>query len=331
VELGDTFLEKHPPRSVIGWGPTYAGIAISLIELGHYERARALCEQALSAISEADKKYYIMYAPLEGAYASALLMLGEVEESTRRFEALQRRLEDCGEPAGAVLMHEVRARMQKRVGDREGYLRSLDVLRRSAIASGQPSVVMFADAVAAAQTRFTYDSAPPEMLAAAARAAASDLKDDPVGQTAVTQLLTDCSDPSARARKALQLIADAAEAWEGYLYLLDESGVSVAAALQDRPPPSSLASRVAELAKTSARAGMVRLEQPDLDGPHVVIFLTDRTQPNRGPLAGAVLKLTSNARPAVPDSVVQGVARMLAQKPRELVSDSEDIKTVRRA
>jgi hypothetical protein len=39
VELGEAFLAKHPPRSVIGWGPAYALLALSLAETGQASRA----------------------------------------------------------------------------------------------------------------------------------------------------------------------------------------------------------------------------------------------------------------------------------------------------
>ena len=60
AELGERYVAEHPPRTIIGWASSYSAIAMSMVEAGRPEQAKALCEQALAVVSEADRAYIAM-------------------------------------------------------------------------------------------------------------------------------------------------------------------------------------------------------------------------------------------------------------------------------
>jgi hypothetical protein len=157
--LGETFLASHPPRTVIGWGPAYALIAMSMAESGQASRAREIVEHALSTLTERDHEYFIMYVPLLAAQAASYAMLGEVERAETILRGCEARLTAAGEHAGLAFLNDQRARLARRLGDREKLRAAVADMRGASIAAGSASLLAMAEQWSEISTRTS--SAPP--------------------------------------------------------------------------------------------------------------------------------------------------------------------------
>jgi hypothetical protein len=335
VFLGEALLERTPPRSVIGWGPTYATIAMSLIELGQHQRALDLTDLALAAISEADRAYFIMYGLLEVARTSALFMLGRRAEAESAFDSLEAQLDAANEMSAIVLVIEARSRVCKLSGDRQGYLEALDKLRRAAVRSGQPSVVMFADRIAGSRTRFTHGSVPP--VSAAVLAQDQTPEPAPNEATAITHFLLGVSDRKTRHHQALRLLAEACDGNEGYLFEVGGKRPQLLASLQERKPAERLLDSVATAvaARPKSPSMMLQLPDPEGDEPHTLILLTDERGNARVVAFAAVVRTLTGAAKHVQGSVLRDVARILiestdaASTRKAQDDDKSDLATIR--
>ncbi|HKU43951.1 MAG TPA: hypothetical protein VJR89_37580, partial [Polyangiales bacterium] len=145
--LGTAYVAQHPPRSIIGWAPAYAIAALALVEIDQPEQALALTERALAAVSDEDRSYFVFYAPLEAAHATALAVLGYRERADEIFRVRLARLKACGEHMRAFIIHEYRTKVARLIGDREALIAAIKDMREAALASGNPTVIALADRV----------------------------------------------------------------------------------------------------------------------------------------------------------------------------------------
>jgi tetratricopeptide (TPR) repeat protein len=148
AELGELYIQAHPPRELVGWAATYGVIALAWIELGQADRALRLCEQWLALVSPEDRQYFVMYGPLEVAYATALAVHGEYARAKEIMAARTASMRAHREHACLVLHYQDQARMALFACDRAGYNEALQAMHDTALVSGLPTVMMLADRAA---------------------------------------------------------------------------------------------------------------------------------------------------------------------------------------
>ncbi len=160
VELGERFMQAHPPRSVIGWGNAYADIAGAHNGLGQYERALEICDRALDARSAEDREYIIMYGPLEFERAVALAGVGRVVEARSIIEEWQAILEKSGELASCTLLLEQQVKITAILEDRHWLRTAVQEMLDMADRTGCVSVMAHAARVAQTYVRKARTSFP---------------------------------------------------------------------------------------------------------------------------------------------------------------------------
>jgi hypothetical protein len=248
AELGERYVAAHPPRSIIGWGSSYSVVAMSLVEAGRPEQAKLLCEQAFAVVSEADRAYFAMYAPLEVAYAMALAVLGERARADEILRVRLERLRAAGEHVSMVTIFQYQAKIARMVRDRPALLSALQAMRDAALASGFPAVILLADRVAELRAKYRSSPLPPPLEATSQTRPAEEESGQDL--TAVSTFLRGFESVTMRCRHALRLLAQCAVSDEAYLFMSVDESVSVVAALDAREAPEELKFEVRQLMQT---------------------------------------------------------------------------------
>jgi hypothetical protein len=250
AELGERYVAEHPPRTVIGWASTYAAVAMSLVEAGQVAQAKALCERSLALVSDADRAYFAMYAPLEVAHAMALAVSGERARADEILKVRLDRLRAAGEHVSMVTIYQYQARIARLVRDRPALLQALQAMRDSALASGFPAVILLADRVAELRAKYRSSPLPPAPGAVVER-------EEPVDQgsaqevTAVGTFLRGFKSATMRCGHALRMLAQCAASDEAYLFATEQDELSLIAALDAREVPAELTRAVRELIRSA--------------------------------------------------------------------------------
>jgi hypothetical protein len=250
AELGERYVAEHPPRTVIGWGSTYAAIAMSLVEAGRAPQAKALCERSLALVSNADRAYFGMYAPLEVAYAMALAVLGERARADEILRVRFDRLRAAGEYVSLVTLYQYQAKIARMVHDRPALMQALQAMRDAALASGFPGVILLADRVAELRAKYRSSPLPPaldeplEEKEPVEHDAAQDV-------TAVATFLRGLESATMRCRQALRMLAQCAASDEAYLFASVKGELSLVTALESREAPEELTFEVRELIRNA--------------------------------------------------------------------------------
>ena len=323
AELGEAYVAKHAPRTIIGWGPTYAIIALSMCECGQAARALEITTRATSILDDNDHAYFVMYAPLVVAHAAAYAMLGDLERSDQIFGACTARLATAGEHAALAILHDKRARLARLRGDNKRFHDAVSQMRRAALAGSNMALIAMADQWADIFARTTHNSVPPAPYtidiaeqSAAASNARTQRRDhgQPEELTAVTTFLLRTSGPE-RSRNVLDMLAQATATTCGYLYTCHGTKLALAASLTEDDEPELLESRIAALLARHPGAGqyLLDLRDPDAAGDaeaatrYHVIMLAD-PQARSQHIAVAALRKPSDdgferVRPALLDEV----------------------------
>lgn len=292
-KLGVRYAASHPPRSIVGWPATYSIIALSLVELGQAQQARKLCEDALSYVSREDMSYFVMYAALEVAHATALAVTGEYERAKAIVGAWVERLRSAGEHASLAHLHEYQARMAQLVGDSAGLAEALHAMREAALTSGLPAVILLADRVAELRARRRSSPTP--------RAATVDAGTSRQGteHTAMTRFLMRARPGRSRGREALWLLARYEACDEAHLYRLDQGVPTFVSSVPDGPEldqvTAALRQAVARLGPSVDLGAVVPL--PCVQGPEGAAaeegkerwLMLPIRRPERESLVGAVV------------------------------------------
>jgi tetratricopeptide (TPR) repeat protein len=140
VATGEEYMRKFQPMTRIGWPPVYAIAALAHAHLGHAARALEICEHALTYVGPEELAFFVVYAPLEAAYATALALTGNVAKSADVFRERIERLRASGEHARVVVMHHYRARLARLQGDPGAVQAALADMREAASDSSNPAV-----------------------------------------------------------------------------------------------------------------------------------------------------------------------------------------------
>ena len=239
---GMDYMAAHPPRELVGWGAAYGIIALSLIEIGESERALKVCEEALAHVSDADRAYFVIYSPLEVAYATALAVQGQRARADEIFRVRIESLRRHGEHASLVSVYQYQARMARLVGDREALADALQSMREAALTSGLPAVILLADRVAELRAKRRSSPLPPASLSTAP------ITDVPrtVDETAVTTFLRRSESGRQRSYEALRILARYVACDEAYLFGRVHEQLELIAAVPSNTDLPELVKRVDE-------------------------------------------------------------------------------------
>ncbi|MET0340457.1 MAG: protein kinase [Polyangiales bacterium] len=129
------------PRSYIGWAAAVATIARAYNSIGRHDKARALCERALSVMTEEDREYVTLFLAVDLETAVADGKSGKVEEAFARIDGLLARFRASTHPLTVGLLHEARARLAWDVRRVDLYERSLAEVERWFGRSQTPALV----------------------------------------------------------------------------------------------------------------------------------------------------------------------------------------------
>jgi hypothetical protein len=138
--LADDYASQVP-RIYRGWAARQALLAQAYNEAGQHEAAKGVCARTTAHMTDADREYVMLFLLVDREYAVAEAGLGHVEEALARLDALLARFASCDHPLALGLLHEARARIAWRAGDKEAYERSLFEVDRWFRATGTPALI----------------------------------------------------------------------------------------------------------------------------------------------------------------------------------------------
>lgn len=263
ADLGEYYVAEHPPRTIISWGAAYAAVGISLVAAGRTERAKALCEEALAHVLEADRAYFANYAPLEVAYAMALAVLGDRASANEILRARLERMRVAGDHVSMVTLYQYQVTLARMVHDRPGLHRALQAMRDAALASGFPAAILLADRVADLRSKYRSSPLPPpdnESVAAGQKERVEDQE-----KTVTVTFLRGIGSPTERCRHALHMLAQCLASDEAYLFATADDELVSVATLDSRESPEELRLRIRETMRGAADNRNFSLELEGLD------------------------------------------------------------------
>jgi hypothetical protein len=286
--------------------------ALSLVELDDPEQALQITERALAGVSEGDRSYFVMYATLEVAHATALAVLGQRERADEIFRVRLARLRACGEHVRAFIIHEYRTKVARLVGDREALMEAIHDMREAALASGNPAVIALADRVTELRARQRSSPLPPashrEVPALAPVAIVSPRALD---RTAVSMFLRDCKEQDVRAQHALHMLGQYASSGEAFLYMVAHGALQLAASLDESPPSAALENRLATLVVGGREPESVEIEGAKGEMRRYRVFRLLDDGPDQHCVGLVALHESSAAAYAIPHSLVAEIGRVL--------------------
>ena len=222
------------PRPIIVWLPAVAAYLETLVGLGRHEEARTCGEQALATC--ATLRIGVLSHDISRALALAEAKLGDHAKAAARLDALiatQRQMGVAGLILGAS--YEARARIAIWAGD-EAALTEYAGLTAREYRHGRRSPLgarweqLMAEARRASKRALTH------------LADFGSTRTGPATSTAemVSDSLRSSTTRQDRAQRTLKLLCDDRDATVGYLYLIAEPGLTLAASQGSSAPPEGL-------------------------------------------------------------------------------------------
>ncbi|HEX4340551.1 MAG TPA: AAA family ATPase [Polyangiaceae bacterium] len=224
------------------WGLCQNGLATTLIDLDRAAEAAALVEDALSNARGVPVFPYVR-AQLEMNLALARACLGEAAEATRLAEAAIESMNACGIDGAIVLDHHVkRALIALRLRDTPAFERASATVETLALSSGsEPFAAKHEFLLRQARNAASFRPAvSPHMEIVTRRESHT---------TMVLGLRTElekCRTRSERTVRVLDVLLEWSGTESGFLYLFDQTGLTLAASHHGREPPESVEDRVDE-------------------------------------------------------------------------------------
>lgn len=141
AEVYERLLAAEQPLSRIGWCTCHGLLAEAYNQLGMHDKAKAVCERALSVIAPDDRVYFAMRIELELPYAVALSGLGEHERATEHLNMLLECYARFGSPLALGSVHETLARIALARGERKRFTQHLKEVEAHFTKLGNPALI----------------------------------------------------------------------------------------------------------------------------------------------------------------------------------------------
>ncbi len=243
-EIAEQLMGYMKPRQYMLWQMPYVIRAMAFIRLGHYDRARQLCQQALQQVQPADRRYTTLYNNLDRVLALAEAGDGDIGSAMRRLDDLIGGLSRYGNPATLFLLHEARARVALMAGDQQAFEQDVKQMRRWAQASGNPAFLSHCERFADQGSRAGESVEVAPVLDEGEEVVT--VISAPRAEEIVRNVMQECQELHERAQRALHMIIEQARGTAGFLFLVEPGGLMLASRVGARRPPDGLAERVAD-------------------------------------------------------------------------------------
>jgi hypothetical protein len=137
-------IEEHlqlAPRSHNGWAGAMGYIARGHNQSGDPAAAKAVCEQALLHVTDADRDYILNFMNLDVELGRAEAALGRPEDGLKRVEALLARHAKSGHALGLGLLHEAHGAIAWAAGKADAYAADLREMERLFLPTEDPALI----------------------------------------------------------------------------------------------------------------------------------------------------------------------------------------------
>jgi tetratricopeptide (TPR) repeat protein len=129
------------PRSYIGWAGVQGYISMMHNHIGEHQEAKAICERALSHVTDADRDYVMLFLLLDLELAIADAGLGRVDEALRRVNDLADRYKKYDHALALGLLYECRGHIAWAAGRSRDYEESLAEMERWFLPTKAPELI----------------------------------------------------------------------------------------------------------------------------------------------------------------------------------------------
>jgi hypothetical protein len=134
-------LASRAPREFIGWAETVGVLARALNDAGDHAKAKTVCEDALTQITDDDREFVTLFLDLDLEMAHAQAGLGEVDPALARIDRLLQRFAECDHPLLQGSLHEARARIAWKAGRVPEYVHGLAMVDHWFRPTGTPALI----------------------------------------------------------------------------------------------------------------------------------------------------------------------------------------------
>jgi hypothetical protein len=242
IELYEQVLPQLPPQRRKNWLSARAYFADVLNSAGQHARAKQVASEALSHLRGEEHAVLVFTLEPQRQLALAEAGLGNHAEAVRLLEALLAEHGQHDNPLLIGLLHKARAEVALGMGEKQVFERHLAEMEQRFRATRNPALIAQCDRIAErarrAGVRTSLQPASHSQPVLMPR----------VTGLSVEQTLAELTAAADRNQYALQLVMQHTHAKVGYLYLLEDDAMRLAAASHPHEPPAALEARLKELA-----------------------------------------------------------------------------------
>jgi tetratricopeptide (TPR) repeat protein len=251
IELYEKVLPQLPPQRRKNWLSARAYFADVLNHAGQHARAKQVATEALSHLHGEEHAVLVFTLEPRRQLALAEAGLGNHAEAVRLLDAA---LADHGQhdnPMLVGLLHKARAEVALAMGEKQAFEQHLAEMEQRFRGTRNPALIAQCDRIAERARRVGVRTSlqPVSHSQPAALGRATGLS--------IEQTLAELTAAADRSEYALKLVMQHTHAKVGYLYLLEDDALRLAAASHPHEPPAVLEARLKEQA---LRAEMESLE-----------------------------------------------------------------------
>jgi tetratricopeptide (TPR) repeat protein len=234
--------EQMPAGESVGWADARGHYARALLAKGQPERARQVCLASMDLFRPEDMEFVQHYVEVQRALALAEAQLGDTRGAAARLDALLERYENCG-PVTLAILHQARARVALREGDRATYVQHLRAMEAAVRPTRNAAMMRQVELLLGEGERAL---GPDEMEGV--RPTGLPLPPSRsvrhIDLTELRSLLEACLTVEERARMALRALQAEGGAVRAYLYGRDGERLLLLAQTDTTDPPQDLTARV---------------------------------------------------------------------------------------
>lgn len=306
------------PWSHVFWALVHASYIRALLDTGHFEQGLALGKRLSAEITADERRHGLLFLDLEMAIGLAEANCGASQDAAQRLDLLIDEQQSNESPIVLALLHETRARIAQKTADISAISKHIDAMGTWARTSGNTALIAKWKRL---QAEAELKSVPVTFAAVPVDGSFSVYAD------AIRAILQQ-HEGRERARAALRLLMENANASRGYLYLgapphfvvaaqlpehlsapqhLMDEILSLAVGMREATPGPETADRLTGTQGFSTCAP-VTTSDGDLFASHLLVV----PQPGEAKIIGAVaLKRDVDADEHISEEILQTVARCL--------------------